>query len=59
VAETANWDPTNRGQKFGLVWKIERQSAKQLVVVAPVLLQITGKPVSHYNVASHFLAIEF
>jgi hypothetical protein len=28
VAEKACWDPANRGQKLGLVWKLERKSAK-------------------------------
>ncbi len=28
VAEKACWDPANRGQKLGLVWKLERKLAK-------------------------------
>jgi hypothetical protein len=30
VAGKASWDPANRRQKIGLVWKIERKLAKFL-----------------------------
>jgi hypothetical protein len=28
VAEKAGWDPANRGQKLGLIWKTKRKSAQ-------------------------------
>jgi hypothetical protein len=28
VAEKASWDPANRGQKLGLIWKTKRKSVQ-------------------------------